>query len=107
MDISEDAFMDEYVPVEAGAEGDFMFDTLDSALNKAEALTDQLAGQDAISHVWTIMEADEGEALYAAAGNHVVNALGFIVTEKAWETGLEQAIWAEDEPETALSMSPG
>lgn len=43
-------------------------------------------------HVWTIVEGDSGD-LYASAGYHVVNRLGYIVTEMPWVTGLEEAVW--------------
>jgi len=41
-------------------------------------------------HVWTYIYSD-GVAL-VAAGNHLVNRLGYILTEVPWETGLEEVI---------------
>ena len=106
MDISEEDFMEEYEPVEAGGEGDFMFETLDSALNAAEPLAAISEVDDPIEHVWTVVEDDETDALYAAAGRHIVNALGFLATHKAWKTGIEQAVWFEAE-EPDQGASPG
>ncbi len=41
--------------------------------------------------VWTIIEGDNGELFYSA-GFHVVNRLGFLVTERQWETGQEEVL---------------
>lgn len=42
--------------------------------------------------VWTVVEGDSGD-LYAQAGIHVVNRIGYVATEKAWVTGEEEAVY--------------
>jgi len=37
-----------------------------------------------LSHIWTVIEADDSENMYAAAGFHTVNREGLLVTEKPW-----------------------
>jgi hypothetical protein len=39
--------------------------------------------------VWTIIEGDD-DTLYYTAGYHLVNRLGYIVTENPWVTGEEE-----------------
>lgn len=46
--------------------------------------------------VWTIVEGDNGDWI-AAAGFHIVNKLGYVLSIKPWETGLEEAIWVEND----------
>ncbi|HCA02649.1 hypothetical protein ACTXPD_18605 [Vreelandella alkaliphila] len=89
--IAENAFMDEYKPVELEREADVMMQTFDEAL----ALAEKRGG--GVSNVWSIAEGDEGDSLYALAGFHHVNVIGFIVTEKAWETGIEEVLWFDSE----------
>ena len=94
--ISEDQFMETYKPIQQGAEGEFMLDDFQEAVRFAEA-----RGLSS-NHVWTIMESGDGDddALYVSAGYHLVNRIGYIVTEKPWETGIEDAIWMEDDFES-------
>ena len=91
--ISEDDFMTDFCPVEMGREAEFMTGSFDEALKLAQ----QANG--GVSNVWTIIESGDGadDSLYAAAGFHRVNALGFIVTEKPWETGVEEALWFDED----------
>ena len=90
--ISEDRFMTDYRPLEVGAEGESMLDTFGDAL----ALATEKGG--GINNVWTILESgDDDDNLYASAGNHLVNRLGYLVTEVPWDTGIEDAIWFEDD----------
>lgn len=94
--ITEEQFMDTYKPVATGREGEFMLDDFQEAVQFAEArgLTS--------NHVWTILESGDGDddALYVSAGYHLVNRLGYIVTEQPWETGIEDAVWMEDDFES-------
>lgn len=39
-------------------------------------------------HVWTLLEVDG--IFYISAGYKVVNRMGYFITEKPWETGLEE-----------------
>lgn len=85
--IAEGAFMEEYRPVELEQEAEVMMQTFDEAL----ALAQKRGGS--VSNVWSIIEGDDDDTLYASAGFHHVNVIGFIVTEKEWETGIEDAVW--------------
>lgn len=91
--ISESDFMAIYNPIVHENEGDYLLQTLEDAMAFANS-----RGFD-VFHVWTIVDAgcDEDGNLYASPGAHLVNRLGYIVTEKPWETGLEDAIWFEDD----------
>jgi len=89
--LSEDQFMETYNPVRLEREGEYMLDTWDAAIEAAEA-----RGMNK-NHVWAIVYGDEDDALYAAPGFHHVNVQGFIMTETPWETGLEDAVWMEDD----------
>lgn len=40
------------------------------------------------NHVWTITEGDDG-SLWACAGFHIVNKLGYVTTERPWNTADE------------------
>lgn len=39
--------------------------------------------------VWTVIDGDDDE-LHIVAGFHFVNRMGYIITEKEWETGEEE-----------------
>lgn len=92
--ISEDDFMNDYSPVQLEREGEFMVETFRDAMRLAER---QKRGD--VHNVWAIIESGDhdDESLYAAPGFHHVNVMGFIVTEKKWETGLEEGIWFDGE----------
>ncbi|MDP9903149.1 hypothetical protein [Arthrobacter bambusae] len=45
-------------------------------------------------NLWTIVEGDDGNNLYAVSGWHYVNRIGYILTEEAWEEESE-AVWCE------------
>lgn len=94
--ISESDFMDTYNPIQTGREGEFMLDDYHEAVQFAEA-----RGHSS-NHVWSIIESGDGDddSLYVSAGYHLVNRLGYIVTEKPWETGIEDGIWMEDDFES-------
>ena len=48
-----------------------------------------------LHNVWSIVQADNGEDQMAITGFHVVNMLGYVVTEKPWENEEVQAMWYE------------
>lgn len=52
---------------------------------------DQVAGNP-IERIWTVVECDD-DMLIAIAGAHLVNRLGYLLTEKPWITGDEEAIY--------------
>jgi hypothetical protein len=45
-----------------------------------------------LTHVWTLVDGERGGS-YALAGYHVVNAFGYVVTTRPWQTGCEEARW--------------
>jgi len=68
-------------------------DDLDERYGIQRAATDDLFIYDEVKlqplhHVWTILEGDDG-SLWACAGFHIVNKLGYITTERPWSTGVE------------------
>lgn len=46
-------------------------------------------------HVWTIVTA-ANDKLYAEAGFHIVNKIGYIVTREPWTDPLALAIWCDN-----------
>lgn len=50
------------------------------------------AGDPPMDRVWSIVEADD--ALFAVAGTHVVNVIGFIVTERPWRHDRQTYLWS-------------
>jgi hypothetical protein len=102
--ISEDQFDELYVPMSQSADGDMMAPRYGDALAYAQThgLTEK--------HIWAITEGDDDGGLYANPGPAMVNVIGYVVTEKAWDTGDEVATYAEpepdedDEPESGPSM---
>lgn len=56
------------------------------------------AGIDADSkHLWTVVEGDD-DSLYALNGVHLVNRIGYLVTEEPWGEDIE-AVWHEGQPD--------
>lgn len=84
--ISEDEFDFAFNPLEVTPHGDRM------VYSYVEA--ERIAKEKGLSkeHIWTIVEGDD-DSLYAQAGCHVVNTIGFVVTEKPWVSGVEEAVW--------------
>jgi len=79
--ISEDAFVEEW-GAHAAPSGDlFEFDEVkDLPLNT----------------VWTVVDTDDGHWI-AQPGFHVVNKLGYVVTQKPWSDSEIEAFWFEDD----------
>lgn len=78
--ISEDQFREEWGVVQKSDGEMFYFDDV----------KDQPP-----EHVWTIVDTGsyEDENLYASPGFHVVNNLGYVMTERAWEADTPDAIY--------------
>lgn len=53
----------------------------------------EVQGSD-LQTVWSIVEADD-DSWIALPGFHVVNVMGYALTERRWETGEEEAMWFE------------
>lgn len=54
--------------------------------------SDQGLAESSRNNLWTIVEGDAGEDLYAVSGWHYVNRIGYIVTEEPWDDDT-QAEW--------------
>lgn len=83
--ITEDQFEEEFRPVknplvESAPFNDWMHETYGEEL-------EHVRKQDP-SHIWTIIETEE--KLFYVAGFHIVNRLGYIITEKPWVSGTEE-----------------
>lgn len=89
-ELTEDEFWETYKPLEgpSGQSGSHIWEY--------EELTGTPDNQ-----VWTIVETgDEDENWYALPGYHIVNKIGYAVTEKPWTDEAVTALWFEaPEPE--------
>lgn len=93
MTLTEDNFDELYVPiqnhlVEDASFGGAMFETYGEELDFVFSVSLE---DNTRKTVWTIIETD-GE-MYCVAGFHLVNRIGFIITEKPWETGEEEFMY--------------
>ena len=89
--ISEDEFWDDWVVLKQPSGDLFDFeDVKDQPLN----------------HVWTIIDSgsDENDNWYASPGFHIVNKLGYVMTEKAWEDETRDAIYYLDDGDGMYSV---
>jgi len=64
-----------------------------------------------LTHIWTVVEADDSENMIAAAGFHVVNREGLLVTEKPWVDKVTTALFfdaneMEDDDEPSSMPKP-
>ncbi len=86
--MTEDEFYDVYKPQKNHLNDNASFDgCMYEAYGEEVKYVFELAGRE--NRVWTIIEGDDDGKLYYEAGFHYVNRLGFLVTEKEWETGDE------------------
>lgn len=90
--ISEDEFFDIYRPLPKDGNSAPLYEF------------DEVKDQD-LHHVWTIVEGDDG-GWYAQPGFHVVNKVGYTLTEKAWEHEHIEAVYFEGSPEDADDADP-
>ena len=83
--ISEDSFMDDYKPITHSQDGDMVIQSIQEAQDRLKALglTDD--------HIWTITESEE--SLFASPGFHVVNRIGYVITERPAKSDVVDAIW--------------
>ncbi len=84
--MTDDQFFDHYKPVQNhlnpdAPESGCMFETYGPEL-------DFVQSQEA-NKIWTIVEGDNGNNFYMA-GYHLVNRIGYFVTEVPWQTGDEE-----------------
>ena len=54
-----------------------------------------------VQHVWTIVESgsDDDGNWYAVPGFHYVNRLGYVLTDRAWNEGTQDAVYFLDDIE--------
>lgn len=89
--LTEDIFYDVFKPYKNPFQpngtsfGDVMFETFGEELEFVLSFANDLKRS---QRVWTIVEVD-GE-MYLTAGFHIINRVGYIITEKEWETGTEE-----------------
>ncbi len=59
---------------------------------------DEVAGCP-LNHVWTVVESGEDDdgSWYAIPGFHIVNKLGYVITEKRWDDESQDAIYFLDD----------
>lgn len=57
---------------------------------------DQLAGAEA-NHIWTVLDTDG--TMYVVAGTHMVNRLGYVLSEQPWTDESEEYYWGESPAE--------
>ena len=86
-EITEDDFYEKFKPQKNHLDdnasfGGCMFETYGKELDYIHKLA-QIS-----KRVWTIIEAED--KIFYSAGFHIVNRMGFLVTEKEWVTGLEE-----------------
>jgi len=86
--ISEDDFEELFRPIYHGADHNAVLD---------EPPGDVMAP---LEHVWTVVDGDDGD-MYAIPGYHIVNKVGYVITENPWHDETEEAVWChfEDEEE--------
>jgi hypothetical protein len=53
-----------------------------------------------LTHVWTVVTGDNGEDEYASPGYHIVNKVGYVVTEVPWPDDTTDAVWYAHDDET-------
>lgn len=96
--ISEDEFDFAFNPLEAKSNGERVI------LNYTDA--ERFAKDQGLNkeHIWAIVEGED-DSLYASPGYHVVNTIGFVVTEKPWVTGAEEAVWYEASEDMELEAA--
>lgn len=88
MKISEEDFEEQFLPIKNHLDDNAsfngcMYETYGKELDFVFELSKTT------KRVWTIIEGDKN-TLYCVAGFHLVNRLGFLITEKPWESGLEE-----------------
>lgn len=109
--ITDDEFFEEFKPIPKGKNGDkaeyghdfgagcCMFETFGADLGYIRYLIDfKKMGR----HIWTVIDGDEGQCI--ESGVHLVNRMGYIVTEKPWQDDVVITVeWdqeVDDEEET-------
>lgn len=49
-----------------------------------------------MNHIWTLVESGEKDNTYAIPGYHMVNRVGYLVTEKQWTDDNIEVLWIDD-----------
>lgn len=96
--LTDEIFYDVYKPFknpyqpDGTAFGDILFETHGVELDFILTFVNDLKRS---QRVWTIVEVDG--KMYITAGYHIVNRIGYVITEKEWETGVEELCLDDDE----------
>lgn len=84
--IDESTFTSEFRPMPNPVDGGLIWDRAQDTIGLP---ADQ---------VWTLVEGDSG-LIWALPGYHVVNRIGYVVTEKKWYEPDLEALWYGELPE--------
>lgn len=82
LEIDEQTFREKYRPIVEPAEG--------QAIRDPEQVANLMA-----TTLWTVVDTGESETLYALAGCHVVNRLGYVVTKRPWPHRSVVAVYSQ------------
>jgi hypothetical protein len=90
MQLTEDNFSELFKPQQNHLDDNpswdgTMFETFGVELDYVLSFANDFNKQ---KRVWTLIEVDG--IMYISAGYHLVNRMGYFITEKPWETGLEE-----------------
>lgn len=85
--MTEDEFWEQYSPVQNHLVGDCsfdgcMFETYGEELQYVISKVDEQI-------VWTILDGTENDKMYIASGYHLVNRIGYLITEKPYTKDME------------------
>lgn len=88
LEIDEETFWEKYRPIVEPTE--------DQAIRGPEHVSNLKA-----TTLWTIVDTSESESLYALPGCHLVNRLGYVVTERPWPHRNVVAVYSHGESQDA------
>ncbi|KXS55590.1 MAG: hypothetical protein AWU57_39 [Marinobacter sp. T13-3] len=94
--ISENDFDEQYKPMRQTKAGDM----LSPDYRGAQAFAESQGLNE--KHIWSVRHGDEDDSMVADPGPGTVNVAGYVVTEKAWETGDEIAVYFEDDMDMGM-----
>jgi len=78
--ISDEVFDSTYKPID-GADGDVVRRSVVLPITE-------------VNHLWTLVDGDDG-SMWLIPGNHVVNWVGYVLTEVPWETAYLEVLWLD------------
>lgn len=66
------------------SEHDIMLETFGEDYEKVRSTNPQ--------YIWTVLDGDDG-LMYLVAGHHLVNRIGYVISQKPWVSGDETFLW--------------